>query len=243
MSRRGNQRNQSFGVFTSSSAASFLSKDDQLRLFYKPHNETEYYAKRLTPDERGENMHHVHNAGKTYGEHLPWRRNRAPLLERESSCKYNRDYNRKVGIGEQAQVNRDLALSFQPARQMKAPRVDFGYGTAYSDIFVSHSPDVMKASKPLLAVPDNGNGTNRTVSTGRHHTVRESHEQQMYSGKNMPFCKGEAHVHVPVFSLGGGTHGGDVMRTTYGREIGGSADRPRKHSRFGSSRRSMSATH
>jgi len=219
-----NLKNVSFGVFSTSASASFLTKEENNRHFFTSCNTRDFYAREINEEDRGENMIHVHNAGKTYGKYLPYKRNTAPLLDR-SFCHYTGEYNKKPCITLQAEGNKALATSFGPMRFKNAPKIAIGATKSKSSIDFCGQKDVaeMRNAKPPLWKGAAGGELADVVGGKGKMMVTVSHNQWTHSGpREGAFeAKGAAFEAVKDSLHPQGYHGGDFGRSSYQKEYNG----------------------
>lgn len=217
-----NPKNTSFGVFTSTSASCFLSNEDVQRHYFTPTYAGDFVQKRLTEEDKSENMLHVHNAGKTYGKYMPYRRCPAPLLDRDS-CLYNRDFDKKPNIATQYELNCKVNQSNKPMRhKLSKVALEGAQQSRYRQDF----PE--RESQPLVppSFPDKG-GRLHVILGGRGPTlVKTSHNQTIHVGNfNHTFNhNGEIDPNLNVYKSHIPTqdyHMGDFSKTSYHHEFSG----------------------
>lgn len=220
-----NAKNASFGVFTSNSSFNHLSRDDVQKAYFSTSSERDFYERKLTQEDLSENMIHVHNAGKTYGKYMPYKRNKAPLLDR-SSCHYTKEYIQRPMIGLQYNATCQVAASFKPARPRAGKTVTIGdMKSKYVDDYPGQTRSELAAAKPGMIIPDKGGSLEAVLGGKGEMMVKQSHLQTIHSGD---FSKWTGDVAAAKGSSGKdhttlqGYHGGDFQRTSYNREYSGS---------------------
>lgn len=214
----------SFGVFTSKSAYSDLTKEDVQKAYFSTSSERDFYERKLTQEDLSENMNHVHNAGKTYGKYMPYKRNKAPLLDR-SSCCYSKEYVKRPMIGEQYNATCQVAASFKPARPRAGKSVTISdMRTKYTLDYPGQTRSELAGAKPEMKIPDKGGSLEAVLGGKGKMMVTTSHQQTIHSGDFSKFtgdnsaAKGSSGKDHTTLQ---GYHGGDFQRTSYNREYGG----------------------
>lgn len=124
-------------------------------LFYRTTSGFEFAGVQVRPEERLENMIHVHGIGQKTGKYLTYQNKRAPLLDR-SSCKYFADFV-PLPLGGAA-FNRQLAAEFKGrnASSKGASKTKFQGSTKYQDDFRTPTPAEVEFGRPKSAKPKEG---------------------------------------------------------------------------------------
>lgn len=213
----------SFGVFTSPASTRHLSKDDLQKAFFSTSSERAFYERKLTEEDVSENMLHVHNAGKTFGKYMPFKYNKAPLLDRES-CHYTQQYVQRPMIGEQYRATCQVAASFAPERAKARKNVSIGDWTSkYKHDYPGQTRSELANAKPAMWVPEKGGSLEAVLGGKGKMMVTKSHLQTTHHGdfSGSYDAHGEAAKPPKGNIEPQGYHGGDFSRTSYQNEFNG----------------------
>lgn len=218
-----NRKNISHGVLASSSSSNHLSKEDVQKFYFSTSVGREFYERPVAAEDRGENMLHIQNAGKTYGKYLPYRTSKAPLLDRDAT-RYTKEYKENPApVSVQYEMNKRLAESYGPKPFRSSPPVRVeSFQTKYTDEYGPEkqlTTSQMRQAKPALLEKVTDGGLELMLGGGGHAktTVLKSHLQSTHIGHfKPPFdVRGEAadpskgHIELQ------GYHSGDFQRTAY----------------------------
>lgn len=194
------------------------------RAFFSTAADRDFYERKLTEEDVSENMLHVHNAGKTYGKYMPYKYNKAPLLDRDS-CSYTSEYKQRPLIGLQYATNRQVAEGFKPKRAKAGVNASIGdWKSKYSQDFAGQTTRELMNAKPGMIVPEKGGSLEAVLGGKGKMMVTRSHLQNTHHGNfsDIPFdVNGQAATPAKGNIELQGYHGGNFSRTSYNNEFGG----------------------